>query len=182
MGIPLEFRRPRDGAHRDRLRRDTHFTTGCVVGAPPRRWSDSLIAAGPLNCPTWMKTSRSSTPTTICGISILLSLPMAGSGEHAWLGDYSRIQRSYLPAEYRRDTALHNVIATVHRGGMRSHPATGGDRMADAHSGRAGMPNAIVAHAWVDTPDADSSRPAPTRWSGHPHQAGDRSGQTIPSR
>ena len=40
--------------------------------------------------------------------------PWLQSGEHAWLGDYSRIQRSYLPPEYRRDTALHNVIATVH--------------------------------------------------------------------
>jgi predicted TIM-barrel fold metal-dependent hydrolase len=30
------------------------------------------------------------------------------TGEHLWLGDYSRIQRTYLPAEYRRDTALHN--------------------------------------------------------------------------
>ena len=40
-----------------------------------------------------------------------LRYPWLESGEHAWLGDYSRIQRTYLPAEYRRDTALHNVVA-----------------------------------------------------------------------
>jgi predicted TIM-barrel fold metal-dependent hydrolase len=44
----------------------------------------------------------------------LLRYPWLQSGEHAWLGDYSRIRRTYLPAEYRRDTALHNVVATVH--------------------------------------------------------------------
>ena len=29
-------------------------------------------------------------------------------------GDYSKIRRSYLPADYRRDSARQNVIATVH--------------------------------------------------------------------
>jgi predicted TIM-barrel fold metal-dependent hydrolase len=32
----------------------------------------------------------------------------------SFLGDYAAIRRSYLPPEYRRDTALHNVVATVH--------------------------------------------------------------------
>ena len=39
---------------------------------------------------------------------------LTGGEHHGFLGDYSRIQRSYLPEEYRRDTALHNVVATVH--------------------------------------------------------------------
>ena len=53
--------------------------------------------------------------TTICGTLTARSATRGWyPGEHAWLGDYSRICRTYLPAEYRRDTALHNVIATVH--------------------------------------------------------------------
>ncbi|MDX1433502.1 MAG: amidohydrolase, partial [Gammaproteobacteria bacterium] len=33
---------------------------------------------------------------------------------HFFLGDYAAIRRSYLPADYRRDAAGHNVVATVH--------------------------------------------------------------------
>jgi len=33
---------------------------------------------------------------------------------HSYMGDNSTLRRSYLPDEYRRDTALHNVVATVH--------------------------------------------------------------------
>jgi len=29
-------------------------------------------------------------------------------------GDYSSLRRSYLPADYHRDTANQNVVATVH--------------------------------------------------------------------
>jgi len=85
-----------------------------------------------------------------------LAYPWLTSGEHSYLGNYSAIARSYLPQEYRRDTALHNVVATVHieaecdRGQQVEETAwlTG---IAAAH----GMPNAIVAHAWVDTPNAE---------------------------
>jgi predicted TIM-barrel fold metal-dependent hydrolase len=85
-----------------------------------------------------------------------LRYPWLISGEHAWLGDYSRIQRSYLPAEYRRDTALHNVIATVHI----EAECDRAQQLAETEwltriAAETGMPNAIVAHAWVDTPDAE---------------------------
>ena len=43
-----------------------------------------------------------------------LTYPWLTSNEHAYMGDNSALRRSYLPPEYRRDTALHNVIATVH--------------------------------------------------------------------
>src|ERR1700735_4785435 len=85
-----------------------------------------------------------------------LRYPWLESGEHAWLGDYSRICRSYLPAEYRRDTALHNVVATV-------HIEAESDRTQQLEetawvmriAAQTGMPNVIVAHAWVDTPNAE---------------------------
>jgi predicted TIM-barrel fold metal-dependent hydrolase len=81
--------------------------------------------------------------------------PWLESGEHGYLGDYSRLRRSYLPAEYRRDTALHNVIATVHI----EAEADRSQQLAETgwlerQAAETGMPNAIVAHAWVDTPDA----------------------------
>jgi predicted TIM-barrel fold metal-dependent hydrolase len=85
-----------------------------------------------------------------------LRYPWLETGEHLWLGDYSRICRTYLPAEYRRDTALHNVVATVHI----EAEADRGQQLAETAwltriAAETGMPNAIVAHAWVDTPDAE---------------------------
>src|ERR1700722_14090248 len=85
-----------------------------------------------------------------------LRYPWQESGEHLWLGDYSRIRRSYLPAEYRRDTALHNVIATVHV----EAEADRSQQLAETEwltkiAAETGMPNAIVAPAWADTPDAE---------------------------
>jgi len=85
-----------------------------------------------------------------------LRYPWLESGEHAWLGDYSRLRRDYLPPEYRRDTALHNVIATVHVEAEcdRSQQLAETEwltRIAAEH----GMPAAIVAHAWVDEPNSE---------------------------
>ncbi len=70
--------------------------------------------------------------------------------------DYSRIRRSYLPAEYRRDTALHRLIASVHIEAEcdRSQQLQETQWLSDLHS-QTGLPNAIVAHAWIDTPDAE---------------------------
>ncbi|MDE2515261.1 MAG: amidohydrolase family protein [Rhodospirillales bacterium] len=76
--------------------------------------------------------------------------------EPSFLGDYAAIRRSYLPAEYRRDAALHHVVATVHVEAEcdRTHQI---EETAWLHTiaARHGMPNAVVAHAWVDTPDAE---------------------------
>ncbi|MBM3489312.1 MAG: amidohydrolase [Alphaproteobacteria bacterium] len=85
-----------------------------------------------------------------------LRYPWLNSGEHSYLGDYSAIRRSYLPPEYRRDTTLHKVIATVHV----EAECDRGQQVAETRwLGRIhtefGMPNAIVAHAWVDTPNAE---------------------------
>ena len=43
-----------------------------------------------------------------------LAYPWLANDEHSYMGDNSALRRSYLPPEYRRDTALHNVVATVH--------------------------------------------------------------------
>ena len=82
--------------------------------------------------------------------------PWLTSGEHAYLGDYSALRRTYLPEEYRRDTALHRVVATVHiEAECDRSQQVAETRWVTEMNARHGMPNAIVAHAWVDTPDAE---------------------------
>lgn len=74
---------------------------------------------------------------------------------HFFLGDYSALKRDYLPDDYRRDAARHNVLATVHCEAEWSRDDQAGEtawltRIHEAH----GMPTAIVAHAWFHTDDA----------------------------
>lgn len=85
-----------------------------------------------------------------------LRYPWLAHPEQNWLGDYSAIRRSYLPPEYRRDTALHNVVATVHVEAEcdRSQQVEETLWLAETNR-RHGMPHAIVAHAWVDEPNSD---------------------------
>ena len=75
---------------------------------------------------------------------------------HSYMGDNSALRRSYLPQEYRRDTALHNVVATVHiEAECDRSQQVAETRWLTEMAARHGMPNAIVAHAWIDTPDAE---------------------------
>ena len=82
--------------------------------------------------------------------------PWLTDNSHTFLGDYSRFRRTYLPDEYRRDSALHNVVATVHVEAEcdRSQQVAETEWVTAMHA-QHGMPNAIVAHAWVDTPNAE---------------------------
>jgi predicted TIM-barrel fold metal-dependent hydrolase len=71
-------------------------------------------------------------------------------------GDYSAFCRTYLPPEYRRDSALHNVIATVHvEAECDRRQQVDETQWLTEMNRQHGMPNVIVAHAWVDTPDAE---------------------------
>jgi predicted TIM-barrel fold metal-dependent hydrolase len=85
-----------------------------------------------------------------------LRYPWLASDEHSYMGENSALRRTYLPPEFKRDCALHNVIATVHV------EAECDRNMQVAETGWLteisklhGMPNAIVAHAWVDEPNSD---------------------------
>lgn len=71
-------------------------------------------------------------------------------------GDHSAFCRTYLPEEYRRDTALHNVIATVHIEAecAREHDLDETRWLTELNAIH-GMPNVLVAHAWLDTADAE---------------------------
>ena len=84
---------------------------------------------------------------------------------HGFLGDHSRICRTYMPDEYRRDTALHNVIATVHVEAEcdRSQQVPETEWLHGINA-QYGMPTVIVAHAWVDEPNSEEIVAAQSRF------------------
>lgn len=72
-----------------------------------------------------------------------------------FMGDYSALRKDYLPADYLRDSAGHNVLATVHcEAEWDRKDQVGETRWISSIHARHGFPNAIVAHAWFHTPDA----------------------------
>ena len=73
-----------------------------------------------------------------------------------FLGDYASLKRDYLPPDYRRDAAGHNVVETVHvEAECRRDQQVAETRWLTEINTRHGMPNAIVAHAWFHTGDAE---------------------------
>ena len=86
---------------------------------------------------------------------------------HPWLkpeaaipfryGDYSAIKRRYLPDNYRKDVGVHDVCESVYVE-TEWDPATPIEetRYASSLAARDGLPNAIVAQAWLDREDAAS--------------------------
>ena len=74
-----------------------------------------------------------------------------------FLGDYKSLKRDYLPPDYRRDAAAHNVVKTVHvEAECRRDQQVAETRWLSELSARHGMPNAIVAHAWFHTANAEA--------------------------
>lgn len=71
---------------------------------------------------------------------------------HFFLGPYDALKRNYLPDDYRRDAAPHNVLATVHvEAEWDRNDQVGETRWLSAVAAEHGFPNAIVAHAWFHT-------------------------------
>ena len=74
-----------------------------------------------------------------------------------FLGDYRALKRDYLPPDYRRDTAHHEVVKTVHVEAECSRDQQVEEtRWLTELSKKHGMPNAIVAHAWFHTGDTEA--------------------------
>jgi predicted TIM-barrel fold metal-dependent hydrolase len=84
---------------------------------------------------------------------------------HPWLaqganiafryGDYSAIKRRYLPPEYFADAGAHRVVQTVYvETEWDPSDPIGETRFVEQLAARYGVPNAIVAQAWLDHPDA----------------------------
>ena len=81
---------------------------------------------------------------------------VSGARHDFFMGDDSAISRDYLPDDYRRDAAGHNVLATVHcEAEWERSDQLGETRWVTSMHERHGIPTAIVAHAWFDTPNAE---------------------------
>jgi predicted TIM-barrel fold metal-dependent hydrolase len=75
--------------------------------------------------------------------------------EHFFLGDYTPLKRNYMPEDYRRDAKDHNVLMTVHcEAEWDRSDQVGETRWVTEMNRRYGFPNAIVAHAWFNTPNS----------------------------
>ena len=85
-----------------------------------------------------------------------LTYPWHTNTEHSYMGDNSALRRTYMPPEFRRDSALHNVIATVHiEAECDRSKQVGETAWLTKVAAEFGMPNAIVAHAWIDEPNSE---------------------------
>lgn len=85
--------------------------------------------------------------------------------DHPWLapdahisfryGDYSAIKRRYFPEDYFADAGVHDVVQTVYvETEWNPQDPIGETRFIESLAARYGVPNAIVAQAWLDHPDA----------------------------
>jgi predicted TIM-barrel fold metal-dependent hydrolase len=73
-----------------------------------------------------------------------------------FMGNYDSIKRDFLPEDYRRDARSHKIFKTVHiEAEWDRNDQVGETRWLATLHERYGMPDAIVAHAWFDTEDAE---------------------------
>jgi predicted TIM-barrel fold metal-dependent hydrolase len=86
---------------------------------------------------------------------------------HPWLrdmpavpfryGDYSSIRKSYMPDDYKRDAARFEIVKTVYvETEWDPRDPIGETRWISAVSMQYGLPNAVVAQAWLDRENVES--------------------------
>lgn len=69
-------------------------------------------------------------------------------------GDYGALKRNYLPADYRKDAAGFDVVATVYvEAEWDPADPVGETRWVAGLAEREGLPSAVVAQAWLDRED-----------------------------
>ena len=74
-----------------------------------------------------------------------------------FMGDDTGLRRDYLPADYLRDAAGHNVLTTVYcEAEWDRTDQIGETRWISEIHRQHGFPGAIVAHAWFDTETAEA--------------------------
>ena len=85
---------------------------------------------------------------------------------HPWLcdpepipfryGDYSRLKRCYMPADYRRDSAGFEIVKTVYvEAEWDPKTPLAETRWVEEVAAEHGLPSAVVAQAWLDRADAE---------------------------
>ena len=73
-----------------------------------------------------------------------------------FMDDYGPLKRNYLPEDYRRDAAGHNVLTTIHcEAEWDRSDQVGETRWISELHAQYGFPGAIVAHAWFDRENAE---------------------------
>ena len=73
-----------------------------------------------------------------------------------FMGNYDPLKRNFLPEDYRREMKRHKVLKTVHvEAEWDRNDQVGETRWLTALHERYGLPDAIVAHAWFHTDDAE---------------------------
>jgi predicted TIM-barrel fold metal-dependent hydrolase len=73
-----------------------------------------------------------------------------------FMGDDSALRRNYLPEDYLRDAAGHNVLTTVHcEAEWNRSDQVGETRWITEINQRYGFPGAVVGHAWFHTGNAE---------------------------
>jgi predicted TIM-barrel fold metal-dependent hydrolase len=80
-------------------------------------------------------------------------------------GDYGALKRSYLPADYLRDAAGHELVGTVHvETEWDPDDPVGETRWLQEIIAESGLPSAIVAQARLDRPDVEAVLAAHCRY------------------
>ena len=89
----------------------------------------------------------------------VLRYPWLEPGEeaHFFLGDPSSLRRRFIPPDYRQETSEHDVAATVHVEAEcdRAEQVQETQWLTQLNQ-RYGLPNAIVAHAWLDVHETEA--------------------------
>lgn len=121
-----------------------------------------------------------------------------GANHYPWLapgvlvphryGDYAPIKHNYLPADYLRDAAGHEVVGSVYvEAEWSPDDPLGETRYVSQLAAATGRPNAMVAQAWLDRDDAASLLAAQARFAlvrSVRHKPGepDAAGRTLMSK
>ena len=133
-----------------------------------------LASARPTHEPRWGSMPPPGSLMIAGPDASVASLPIVDAHHHVWdvglkahpwltaaplasfrYGDYATIRRSYLPADYRRDTARFNVVKTVYvEAEWDERDPIGETCWVHETAARDGLPHAMVAQAWLDRVDA----------------------------
>ena len=101
-------------------------------------WNDSPDALTLIDAHHHLWDLRSNKHPWLCGAEV----------KEFFMGDYGPLKRNYLPEDYRRDAAGHNVLTTVHcEAEWDRADQLGETRWISELHAQHGFPGAIVAHA-----------------------------------
>jgi predicted TIM-barrel fold metal-dependent hydrolase len=91
---------------------------------------------------------------------------VTSAGQRGALGDLAPIRRNYLPADYRRDAARQNVVASVHvEAGWMSDDCLGETRWLETLDKTGGVVERYVVHVPLASPQAPALIEAQARFS-----------------